>query len=409
MARAAVAPDRGSAPRRSSEPAPHLRTFAAFSFAVILLGFGFSAGVASAAGHASPAGPESSAVEAATPPATAANPEIEQSELARLAGKSLLLDAVVLGGEIVAVGERGHVLVIAEGKWTQMPAPTRNSLTAITAVGDELWAVGHDAIILHSRDRGRTWAKRFSAPELDQPLFDVWFENASHGIAVGAYGMILETIDGGATWRQGQVPPPVRFVAPVAMTAGKAKEASQAQEAGADDGGTERPSTEVSGTTEPHLYAIESAPDGGLYLAGENGAFYRSDDRGKTWRFLSAPYVGTFFNMLPLSDGAILVFGLRGQVYRAENRGETWSIVATGSTASLTSGVERKNGQIVLVGLSGLIALSADGGRSFTAQTHPDRLAFSDIVEAPSGEIMLFGERGFELLAVKVAKNLANP
>ena len=60
--------------------------------------------------------------------------------------------------------------------------------------GQGAWAgVGHDAAILHTADGGSTWDLQHWDPELEKPLFDVWFEDDTHGVAIGAYGLFLET------------------------------------------------------------------------------------------------------------------------------------------------------------------------------------------------------------------------
>ncbi|MCT6967273.1 WD40/YVTN/BNR-like repeat-containing protein, partial [Salmonella enterica] len=62
------------------------------------------------------------------------------------------------------------------------------------------WAVGHDAQILASVDGGATWAQQYQDLQREAPLLDVWFNDANHGLAVGAYGALIETTDGGKTW-----------------------------------------------------------------------------------------------------------------------------------------------------------------------------------------------------------------
>ena len=45
--------------------------------------------------------------------------------------------------------------------WRQVDGvPTRSTLTAVTTVGNDAWAVGHDGIILHSGDGGLTWQRQ---------------------------------------------------------------------------------------------------------------------------------------------------------------------------------------------------------------------------------------------------------
>ena len=82
----------------------------------------------------------------------------QASIMARLAPRSLLLDAVERGPLWIAVGERGHILVSRDGAttWTQAPVPTRVMLTGIWMHDDRLgWAVGHDETILRTRRRWR--------------------------------------------------------------------------------------------------------------------------------------------------------------------------------------------------------------------------------------------------------------
>ena len=281
---------------------------------------------------------------------------LEWAEPAPLVERSLLLDVASAGKRLIAVGERGHVLLSEDGgsTWTQVPAPTRSMLTAVVMV-DEIhsWIVGHDAVILYSADGGRTWTRQFFAPDWEAPLFDVWFANTNHGLAVGAYGLVLETHDGGRSWTRRSI----------------------------DE-------------NEPHFYAITNAPDGTLYLVGEFGAAFLSRDRGQTWVALNSPYKGSFFGALALSDGTLVAFGLRGNLYRSENSGLYWRQVETGTTASLMSGLDLTDGTIVIVGLSGSLLVSRDGGNSFTPTRHTTRQGIAAVTELGHGRLLVVGEAG---------------
>jgi photosystem II stability/assembly factor-like uncharacterized protein len=70
---------------------------------------------------------------------------------------------------------------------------------------DHVWAVGEFGIIMASSDGGRTWAQQHTP--IESTLFGVRFADATHGFAVGIDSIILATDDGGTTWRT--VPPPV--------------------------------------------------------------------------------------------------------------------------------------------------------------------------------------------------------
>lgn len=290
-----------------------------------------------------------------------ASDDIEWAQPARLAERSLLLDVAAAGGRIIAVGERGHVLISEDGgvTWVQARVPTRSMLTAVAMIGaGHAWAVGHDTVILHSADGGRTWRRQFRARQEESPLLDVWFEDAQHGLAVGAYGLVLETRDGGRTWKRRSI-----------------------------------------GGEDPHLYAIAEGADGTLYLAGEFGALFRSTDRAKTWIKLSSPYEGSFFGALALADGAVLVFGLRGNLYRSEDGGMSWRRIETGTTASLMSGLEGADGRVIIVGLSGTVLVSEDGGKGFATANRPDRRGIAALAEVAPGRLLVLGEFGLGRIA----------
>lgn len=286
-----------------------------------------------------------------------ANPgDINWAEPAALAAESMLLDAAVDGARLIAVGERGHVLTSDDGgaSWTQARVPTRSMFNAMAvAEGGRIWVVGHDAVIVHSADGGKSWSRQFYAPDLETPLLDVWFENASHGLAVGAYGLFLETHDGGKTWNRRDV----------------------------DE-------------EERHWNAITESADGTLYVAAEFGIVFRSRDKGKSWDALTTPYEGTFFGVLALSDGAVLIFGLRGNVYRSADNGQTWQHIKTDTTASLLNGIQCADGPVIIVGLSGSVLISRDSGASFTTTYRPDRLGIASLIELNSGALLLFGKDG---------------
>lgn len=281
---------------------------------------------------------------------------IDWAEPARLAERSLLLDVVVDGARAIAVGERGHVLVSEDSAttWTQSSVPARSMLTAVTMIGPTLaWAVGHDTLILHSADGGRTWKRQFYAPDEGSPLLDVWFENTQHGIAVGAYGLVLETTNGGTTW--------------------------------------ERRSFDQE---ERHWNAITSSSDGTLFVTAESGVVFRSHDRGKTWDLLETPYKGSFFGGLALSDGTLLVFGLRGNVYRTPDGGQTWQHIQTGTTISILNGYQCADKTVVLVGLSGTILISQDNCTSFRSANRPDRKGIAALTQLDNKGLVLVGEGG---------------
>ncbi len=132
----------------------------------------------------------------------------ERAVKAPLAPRSLLLDVASRGGRLVAVGERGHILVSGDAgrSWVQAEVPNRALLTGVYLHDGKLgWVVGHDEVVLRTRDGGGTWERVHHAPENEKPLLDVWFADARRGLAIGAYGGLLATEDGGDTWQRSSV------------------------------------------------------------------------------------------------------------------------------------------------------------------------------------------------------------
>ena len=290
----------------------------------------------------------------------------EEAVKARLAIESLLLDGAAAGSRLVVVGERGHILVSADGgaSWSQAEVPTRALLTAVHMHDERVgWAVGHDAMILRTRDGGETWTMVHRAPEEELPLLDVWFRDERTGFAVGAYGYFLATADGGDTWTARAISED-DFHLNALFPAGGEPTESQAPE-------SQR-----------------------LYIAAEAGVAYRSDDGGETWRELPSPYAGSWFGGLALDDEQVLLAGLRGHLFRSEDAGETWAQVPTDTNATLTGAIRLSSGAILITGLEGTLLTSRDDGRSVTSERLPSREGVSDALPLEGNGVLLVGEFG---------------
>jgi photosystem II stability/assembly factor-like uncharacterized protein len=286
----------------------------------------------------------------------------EHAVRAPLAPSSLLLDAAARDGLVVAVGERGHILISTDSgqSWRQADVETRALLTGVFMQDARLgWAVGHDEVIVRTRDGGLTWERVHYAPEHERPLLDVWFADARTGLAVGAYGGLLATTDGGETWM---------------------------------------PRT-VHGEDDFHLNQIAAA-DGALFLAAEAGHLYRSDDKGATWQPLPSPYDGSFFGLLPRPDGSLLAFGLRGHLYRSQDRGRSWTPIETGTEETLTFALDLGAGRFVVAGMGGTLLWGEAAGTAVHRQELPDRKAIVALAQGGPGTLLLFGEGGVRRIEI---------
>ena len=232
----------------------------------------------------------------------------------------------------------------------------------------------------------KSWELVHFEPENAQPLLDVCFADASRGVAVGAYGLIYTTTDGGAVWSQ------VPFEPEPLPGAAKVEAAADDMEAEVDLG------------FEFHLNAIARGPPGRMYLGAEAGRLFRSDDDGAHWRELPSPYDGSFHGVLALDGEAVLAFGLRGNLYRSEDGGMNWTAIPTGTSVLLNSGARIDEQTVVIAGMAGVLLVSRDGGRSFDLSQQADRKAFSAVVPSGDGELIVAGEGGVRRLAVPAGR-----
>ncbi|MDA3903073.1 MAG: YCF48-related protein [Desulfuromusa sp.] len=286
----------------------------------------------------------------------------ETAVIAPLASHSLLLDAQRIESALIAVGERGHILISEDNgnSWIQAQVPTRATLTAVYFIDSQSgWVVGHDQVILRTTDGGKTWALVYENAEAESPLLDIFFLDAQHGFAIGAYGQFLESFDGGSSWEG-------RWISE-------------------DDF---------------HLNQIIVVEDQ-LFIAAEAGYAYRSDDVGQNWTLLEPDYQGSFFGIFPADENRLLLFGLRGHLFHSDDSGESWIQADTGTEASLTSGLRLDDGTLVIAGLAGALLTSRDNGQSFALHQDPDRKGFSKLLQAADGSIVAVGNFGVTKLSAE--------
>ncbi len=327
-----------------------------------------------------------------------------------------LNDVARAGTRLVAVGERG-VIVLSEDNglnWSQAQVPVSATLTAVTFVNDRLgWAVGHAGVILHSSDAGSSWELQFdgyraniayrdytqvkreqleaevaaleaqAGPDdtelLDDmayaledavfaqedaqdaiatgpadPFLDVLFVSESQGYAVGAYGMLYRTNDGGKQWQ-------------LAIE-------------------------DIDNIDRFHYYAIAAGNANTLFLSGEAGLLYVSSDAGATWTRIPDLYDGSLFGVIVATD-EVMTFGLRGNSFVSSDAGVSWQKRETDQSYSLYGGSLLDDGRAALVGAGGSVLLLDDSGQ-VKRYSHPSRSTFSSVAQASDGSVVLVGMDG---------------
>jgi photosystem II stability/assembly factor-like uncharacterized protein len=274
---------------------------------------------------------------------------------------AMLLDVAYAGGRIVAVGEHGIVLLSDDGvSYRQAKhVPASSTLTAVYfADAEHGWAVGQWGVILATADGGETWTLQRSDTSIDQPLFSVYFKDARHGWAVGLWSLMLETEDGGHTWTVAKLPPP-----PGASKADR------------------------------NLFHIFADRSGTLFIAAEQGLVLRSRDGGASWEYRQTGNKGSLWTGASSADGTVFVGGLLGHLYRSRDGGDTWEAIDSASTGSITSLVT-KGDRVQGVGLDGFVIEGTSTADRFTAHQRPDRAALTGLVVSRSGREILLSKDG---------------
>ncbi|MCY1281623.1 Ycf48-like protein [compost metagenome] len=338
------------------------------------------------------------------------------SRLSPMAAQGPLTDIQSLGSRSVMVGSSGHVLLLdADGNIRQAQVPADLLLTAVHFVDSQNgWAVGHDGVILHSGDGSETWSKQLdgrdisklmlawaesevarlerasavtpddesvlaaldnahfalddakagSAPGPSRPLLGLWFRDAREGWAVGAYGIIVHTRDGGQHWEY------------------------------------------VSALDNPdrlHLNTVLGLADGSLLVAGEGGRLHRSNDNGLHWLPAEQLTDASLYKLLALADGKLIALGFGGTLLASQDTGGSWKSIPLPVRVGLYGGTQLADSSVLLAGQGGVLMISSDGQHFRTWQA-PHQAPLLGVSAIDSKQLALIGSAGLQVLPLAEIK-----
>lgn len=355
---------------------------------------------------------EAEAASPAEPALLAVKPR--SSEIAPQSSRSLLLGITRAGDQLVAVGDRGNILLSRDGKtWEQVVAPVNVTLTAVAfADARHGWAVGHDAAILHTTDAGKTWKLQNFNSQENKALFNIFPLDAQHAYAMGAYGLLLETRDGGTSWTQVDAGPVtadglhinamIRLGNGELFVAGEIglvgvygidAKAAAAAEAKARAQARAQARTQAAARTTagavPAPTAVIAAPA----------------PVAPSWQRLSLPYEGSLFGALPRGEKGALVYGLRGNVYVTDDvHANQWTQIDIGSKQSIFGGALMDNGDVALAGADGALLIiktdgTVQGGLTAKAETDLASGTLSGVLPW-NGSLLVVGDLGVNRVPV---------
>jgi photosystem II stability/assembly factor-like uncharacterized protein len=275
--------------------------------------------------------------------------------------RSLLLDGAVLAdGAVVAVGERGAILLSQDAgeTWSTIPCPVDFALTGVSFTDASTgWICGHGGVILATRNGGRQWERQLSEESNETVFLDVVALDPQNVVVVGAFGAVRISQDGGRTWTAPSTP-------------------------GED----------------AHLNRILADRTGTLWLAGERGLLLQSVDRGLTWEQSEVPNdAPSLYGLLRLGSGELLVHGLRGHAWRVNAQGQVTD-VAIETPVMLAASCRLSSGAVLLAGAPRWFFISEDDGRTFNRIALPLTTAVAELLPLPDGRVLALGEAGISVL-----------
>jgi len=302
------------------------------------------------------------------------------------------------GGRVVVAGEHGLVAWSDDDgrTWTQADVPVSVDINALYFKDARTgWAVGHGAVILQTKDGGEHWHRQLDGrglqaliegwfnttvevntetaqnylhsimemtrPGPNQHFMGVWFGQDGTGYAVGAFGLILGSDDGGQTWWPANL--------------------------------------KIDNDDLLHLNAIVDV-DGVPWIVGELGTLWALDLEQGRFRARNVGYQGTLFGMRA-EHARLVVYGLRGNLFESRDGALNWTPLPTDVRTNINTAAMMPDGAIVLAAQSGQVLVKRAGDGGFSPLPGAQSGLYADSLVTTQGDVLLVGVQGVTRLGLK--------
>lgn len=238
-------------------------------------------------------------------------------------------------GKGVAVGAGGAIYESADGglTWTRLPQEKKGlALLAVDKRGSHTVAVGQAGLVKIEESPGKWIAVDLGATSR---LFSVSVNSGGLAVAVGEFGAVYKSENGGRSWASGAPDWSALAVA------------------------------DAAGTNEPNLYSAHVSEAGVITIAGEYGLILRSTDAAVTWTVLRAmePKASTLFALHIPADGQgnSYAVGQRGELLVSGDGGQSWSRCSMATQANFLGVAAASDGRVVITGMRVMMRSSNNG------------------------------------------------
>jgi len=304
----------------------------------------------------------------------------------------LLAGALTLVGPSVAwSAASAEPKVIAHGIAHDM-------LYGISMEGRDGIAVGDFGLTLETADGGVTWTKQ-AKPATNLGLFGV-VRKQGHCIAGGQNGVILTAAD----CKQWAASAPVTKSRILSVAVNGAGTAYAVGGFGTlikstDWGKSWQPvaidwKNFTTDGAEPHLYDVHVAEDGEVTVIGEFELILRTKDGGSSWQALRKGK-RSLFGLKILDNGEAYAVGQEGLILKSSDRGASWVEQASGTQSILTGIWALPDGSAVASGIYTILS-SANGGKTW--QMDESKLAKKGWYQAVAGGEKVAGKQNVVLV-----------
>jgi photosystem II stability/assembly factor-like uncharacterized protein len=288
--------------------------------------------------------------------------------LARLAAAAALL----CGGAVASVAQAADGAASAAAAAPAAPAPAAAAAAAPSGSAKLIrHGTAHDA------------------------LYDVAFEG-ERGIAVGAFGNVLVTADGGATWQVQPFPMKHLALMAVAMREGKCIAVGQTGLVyAAADCKTWKAAPSM---TKSRLLAVDVNRQGLAYAVGAFGTILKSTDWGQSWAVQTVDWSTLtedgvephLYDLHVGEDGSVTAVGEFELVMRSSD-GKQWKALHKGERSLFGLSVVEGGTKMYATGQSGALLSSADGGATWVSHKTGTGAILTGVHATPKGEVLASG------------------
>jgi photosystem II stability/assembly factor-like uncharacterized protein len=273
-------------------------------------------------------------------------------------------------GNKIVVGKFGVILLTQDGgkTWQTNPSGTTVTLSGVSFADHQHgFVVGSGGTLLASSDGGATWRPQDSGTK-DQ-LLNVHAVSPVQAFAVGAFGTLISTSDGGQKWNKHELPWETLIERIVqegglvepnlnAIYFSSAELGWAVGEFGlvlhTQDGGRTW-AAQRYGIDLPQLYAVKFVDQRRGWAMGQAGSLIYTQDGGQRWSAVESDnkrdlYDATFQDErgVLVGDGVILLSG---------DGGSSWRSSGANSEDGWLSGAALKSSEAIVVGGAGTIRL----------------------------------------------------